>query len=287
MDDQRYSYYQPQQPLESASGTTSPNNSNSGPTAYILTIICVLALVGLCMVSTRCVNKAIDRFLPQIIDETMERLENRFSSPESFERYITDTDDIDADNFEDYFERVFGETYEDYFDRNDSDTSADSYEFDSRDVLGLDLAIYDWDIDGMVSANAYAGADAAVKDYVRDFVLADRETTEDLIREFRRAGRDGEDFHEHLEEARGIAQTLIDDIRGIDIPDTDDGTEELLNEAIVHANARWNAIVELIETLRDNDTVKDQDLEILDDTVYYETRNAAQALEDALAASRN
>ena len=291
MDEQYYSYYQPQQPTESASGTTSPDNSNSGPFAYVLTIVCMLALVSVCISSTQCASKAITNVLPQVINETMERLENELYEPENIERYINDTDDIDADNFDDYFEQIFGEPYEEYFDVDhdgrDTDGIENGYEFDSRDVLGLDLAIYDWDIDGMVSANAYAGADADVRGFVRDLVLDDREATEDLIREFRRASRDGEDFNAHLEEALKIAADVRDGFSATELPETNAEAEELLNEAVEHANARWDAIDELIVTLMENETVTDQDLEILDDTIYYETRNAAQALEGALAASKN
>ena len=296
MDNQTYTYYQPQQPIESASGTTSPDNSKSGPVAYIVTIVCVVVLIAICAGTAQCVNKTINAVLPRVLEETMDRVEIELSDPETIERIIDD-EGLDADNFDDYFEQIFGEPYEDYFnidldgrdsgDGWDPSDDGDGYEFDSRDVLGLDLAIYDWNIDDMVSANAYAGADADVRDFVRDLVLADREATEDLIREFRRAGREGEDFNAHLEEALKIASDTRSDLSAMELPDTNEETEELLNEAVEHAKARWAAIGELIETLFGNDTVSDQDLEALDDTIYYETRNAAQALEDALAASRD
>lgn len=303
MDDQTYSYYyQPKQPVESASGTTSPDNAKSGPTAYIVAAICILVLIGASMLTTRCVSKAINSVLPDVIDGTLNRIENEVLDPDVIEditnRFNYETD-IEGDSFEDYFERVFGEPYDDYFDnvfenngerdkdRTDTDTETDSYEFDPHDVLGLDLAIYEWTIDGMVSANAYAGADGEVRDFVRDLVLADREANEGLIRMLRTATRDSENFEGRLDEAGGICQDMLLTLTDFDIPETDADTEGYLEEAIERTNARWNAILDLLSLVRDHSTVSDQDLEAIDDTIYYETRNAAQALENALSASKN
>ena len=291
MDEQSYTYYQTyQQPAESASGTTSSENK-SGPFAYIITIVCVLALIGISTACTRCTSGVMSKVIDKLVYEGWDNYEYFVDNPEDFERIIND-DGFDADTFDEYFEQIFGDTYDDYFNipkGNDNvfENQGDTYEFNSRDVIGLDIAIYEYTIDSMVSASVYAGSDADVKDFVRDFVLRDRNAADDLVHEFRAAGRSGEDFTEHLENAREIAVSTLDELASSELPNTNDETQLALGEAIEHATGRWSAIVEFIDLLMDNETVSDQELESVDDTIYYETRNAAQAFEDALAASKN
>ena len=278
-----------QQPIESASGTTSPDNGNSGPFAYIVTLVCVVILIILSMAAGGCVRNSVT-FAMDIAKESIEdgivEIETNF--PDSDEI----TEEVFGDDFEDYFMRIFGEEPNDYNgrrEREDSNPDDLGATFSPIEVLGLDLSIYDNDVNDLVSASAYAGTDAEVKEFVRDLVLADRDANEELIRELRGAARNEDEFAERLEEAIEHAYDFRDSLDDYDsqIPSPNDETEALLEDAMGHLKERWYRIIDFISVL-ENDAELDIDtLEELDAAVFDETEDAAQAFEDALAASKN
>ena len=294
MDEQIYeqAYNQAQQqPIESASGTTSPNNANSGPFAYIVTIVCVVLLILLSAVAAGCarntVRLALDAAKDSLEDGIIEIETDADELPEEIFG-----EDFDGDSFEDYFERVFGESPDSFYGRprtdgRDSDTPGATYT--PIEVLGLDLSIYDNDVNDLVSASAYAGTDAEVKEFVRELVLADRDANDELIRELRAAARNEDEFAERLEGTVGFAYDFIDslDDYGSEVPSPNDETENLLNDAMEHLENRWYRIIDFMSVLENGDELDIDTLEELDAAVYDETKDAAKSFEDALAASTN
>lgn len=295
MDEQSYgqaydqAYNQPQQqPIESASGTTSPENGSSGPFAYILAAVCVVIVIMLSVAVSGCFGNIFSAAI-DYADITFERNENRTMTEEELERYFDDN--FDGDSFEDYFNEIFGDTYGDIYgnpfgnrtrDRKTEDTP-DSYA--PLDVLGLSLSLYGDTVNDLVSANAYAGADSKVKDAVRELVLADRDATEETIHQLRAAGRDGEDFDARLEAAQGVAGDMLEWLDSYELPEANEEAQGFMEEGLERLNARWHAIGELLGMLEGDDEIDSQDLLDADTAIHNETIEAAEAFEGALVAS--
>ena len=289
MDDYRNGYGQTQPSvMESASGTTSSTNSQSGPAAYIVTLVCVILMFALCFAVTSCAKDAF-AFAINVAEEGFSGMGERYYYPEDFENIDVPyfDEDFNGDSFEDYFNQIFGDTYGTVDNRNrrnrDSDTN--NVEYTPLELLYLNLSIYDDTIDEYVSANAYAGTDANVKDFVRELVLTDREATEDIIRQFRAAARDEEDFDAHIKEAREIAVAAYNEMASMDMPECSTETQEYLEEASNSVHQRWTAVFDLLDMLEGDKSVSYDDISKLDEIMYDETVNAASALEDALKAS--
>ena len=298
---QQYDPAPQQQPIESASGTTSPDNGNSGPFAYIVTAICVVLLMLLSGAATGCVRDTISLALG-LADSASGNVQINVTIPEE-EVTIDDIDfdDVYGNTFEDYFYEVFGVPYPDTDsrdrsdrdrtrDRSDRDTEADTDADDQTtypplEVLSLSLSIYDDTVNDLVSANAYAGSDADVREFTRTLVIADRDATKELISELRAAGRDGEDYDAAIKAAKAIASDMLDTLDSAEAPDTDETTGAYLDEGLERVEARWEAIDSLLDLLETGDDVLFQDLVDVDNAVYQNTIEAADALEAALAAS--
>ena len=289
MDDYMNGYDQTQPSvMESASGTTSPANSQSGPGAYIVTLICIILMFGLCVAVTSCAKEAFS-FAINAADRGFSDLGERY--------YHTDDDedvdvplfdeDFNGDSFEDYFNEIFGDTYGTIENRNrrDRDSDTQNVDYTPLELLHLDLSIYGGTVDEYVSANAYAGADADVKDFVRELVLTDREATDSIILQFRAAARDEESFNEHIEEAREIAVDAYNATSSQEIPTCSAEVQEYLEEAQTCVGLRWTAVFDLLDMLEGGKSVSYKDISKLDETMYDATVNAAEALEDALKAS--
>ena len=282
MDEQANIFEQQQpQPIESASGTTSPDNSNSGYFAYIVTAICVVLIIFLSAAATGCIKNAASLAVG-LTNFSTDNVDVKVVTPEG-ER---DLDDFDGDSFEDYFYEVFGVPYSDPSsrDRSDRDSNSDKT-YTPLEVLSLNLCIYGDTVNDLVSANAYAGSDADVRDFVRSLIIADRDSTSELIYELRAAGRDEEDFDASIENACAIAEDVLDALDAVETPDADETTQAYLDEAIDDLKGRWEGIDYLMEALKVDGELSYDDLVKIDDAIYDSTVEAADALEAALHAS--
>lgn len=283
-----YSTQPQQQPIESASGTTSPENGSSGPFAYILTAVCLVAVIMLSVAISGCIGDIFSMAI-DYADITFDRVENQTMTEEELERYFDDN--FDGDSFEDYFNEIFGDTYGDIYgnpfgNRTRNRKTEDTPEsYAPLDVLGLGLSLYGDTVNDLVSANAYAGADSKVKEAVRELLLSDRDATEQIIHELRAAGRDGEDFDERLGKAQDIASYMQEQLDAYELPKADDEAEGFMDSALEHLKARWTAIGELLDMLANEEEIDSQDLLDADTAIYNETIEAAEAFEGALVAS--
>lgn len=250
-----------EKPCQTASATTSSDNANSGPAAYVITAVAlglVLALsvsVGSCATSTA-------EFIAQNYagDGALEGL-----------------DDLLGD--------VLGE--EDG-EAAPEDDGRQQISITQDEAFDLPLSLYDSTIDAELSAGSYAGAPASLVTMVRDFVKRDKDAATQVASQINAAARDSSAAPVALEQALSLAERAQDDLDAVDIDSVSTSQEVAgaLEAAKESAQARWQAIAQEIELLKD-DSIDLAKLSDVDKEILTNTTDAADCLTQALEAARN
>lgn len=268
--------------VETASGTTSADNSQSGITAYVIAGVTVvlLALFGTGLSS--CVSLASDLAMEE------------YNSGSGYSEDVYGDEDFD---YEDWYNQYMEEDLDtdDWLERWDSgdydDGSTDvPSSLSVEDALDLDLGMYSLTIDSMLPAMSYANASSEVREYVRSVVLADRNGSSDLHDVLRAAAWGESDVSEALDEAIGLAADKADELRELSLPELEgDGAKEVsrqLEQGRTAAIDRWDAISTELSLLSSSiGEVDTDDLMDADDEVNDAAEDAATAFSEALSAS--
>lgn len=268
--------------VETASGTTSADNSQSGITAYVIAGVTVvlLALFGTGLSS--CVSLASDLAMEE------------YNSGSGYSEDVYGDEDFD---YEDWYNQYMEEDLDtdDWLERWDSgdydDSSTDvPSSLSVEDALDLDLGMYSLTIDSMLPAMSYANASSEVREYVRSVVLADRNGSSDLHDVLRAAAWGESDVSEALDEAIGLAADKADELRELSLPELEgDGAKEVsrqLEQGRTAAIDRWDAISTELSLLSSSiGEVDTDDLMDADDEVNDAAEDAATAFSEALSAS--
>ena len=265
-------------PIESASATTSQDNSTTSPVPYIIAAVIVL------FVST--ISVGCTALFRDVLDDTLDEYASQMPIISD-----TGTDDIDV---------LLDELLQDYPDLPSIDND---YDFDFTpdqnadivpetvsvaDALALNLAPYSTLIDDEVSASSYSGARQEVVDYVRSVVRADKTATGELVRMLRAASRDEATLEAKLAEAIGYARSVPEQEAFAAVPELGEGVSEdimlALGEGRSFAVDRWGAIADELEAIAAGDADIDR-LQQIDDIIWDSTEDAGDEFEKALATS--
>lgn len=251
----------PAQPvIESASGTTSPDNSGSGPAAYVIFAIGV-AVLGLVLSATLGFFSVV---VPYAISE------------------FGDVTSSDTSHTESYDKAPTTQNTEGLSEQNDSVSQT----LTAAAALNLNLAPYSSLIDDEVSAFDYSGADAGVTRCVRSVVKVDKDAATSVARDLNAAARDGSTMTERLDAALATCGQAISGLQSIEVPaSTNSSVSTHLEQGISGAEQRWQLIEAEISLLKTDDDISYDDLATTDAKVWDETEQAGSSLTEALTLS--
>ena len=262
--------------IETASGTTSPDNAKSGKGAYIIAAIAILA----CLALGSCVSGCMTIF-SKALDEVM-------------------TDDYDAhgiDPYEQYVEDFEDNDFFPFMDDSDEGSQDDggyssedvSGTVEVKQVVGGDLSAYSVTIDSLLFASDYANAESSVRTSVREIVLADRNASSELANMLHSAAWGDKDLSEALAQASELAAQTTETIRATSLPSVEGGNATEISRGLekgkTAAVERWKAISAELELLSQGDEVSYSDLAQADDAVAQAAEDAASEFSGALSNS--
>ena len=275
--------------IETASATTSPDNSNSGGTAYVfaavgLAVTCLIA-ISICSFCSLAAD---------ILSKQMGYSSSEYapSDPDGGIPFFDDDDPFRLDDTEVVEEPegtgIDGErTLEDY---RELGTGAETYPEDILSNLPY-MHISSSNIDNELPAHAYGNASSDVSDFARAIEKTDKEANDSLLSTLGRASRNKEGREDAIEEAAKTCEQALSDLDKLKIPKLE-GKDSVtitsqLKDAQAAAIARWRAISGEVGLMRGEDAVKLDDYYKYEDEVAAQTTKAAESLSSALKTSRN
>lgn len=248
--------------VETASATTDPDNANSGNFAYVLTVVVLVGLVMLCV--------ALSGTIGALAGRAIESSGQGGSGATGIEELLNPQG-----------EDGLGATGTDGQSGGQGGTSYGS-SLSLSDALDLNLSIYDLDVDGQVSATAYANVPADVRTYVRGLLSADSQAQEELGRQLNAAAR--------ADDPSGSMQAVVDAANAgkaaIEATDTPSfGSDELngeLSDARQAMLDRWDAVIAEVDVLNGGSDISYSKLNSADTDVQNKTQEASDDITEAL-----
>lgn len=260
--------------IETAAGTTSPDNAKSGKTAYVIAVVAVALLALLGSGISGCMSMALD-----IVEASGTAYEDGIDQYEEYlDEYIDNHQDLDGLGMPPY-DDPYGEEGGGW-DFGDDATV--------EDLLDSDLGLYQPTIDSLLSASSYANAQMDVSEYVRSLVLIDRDASSSLATGLRKAAWGDADTSKALAEAAQLADETIEQLRALEAPEAEGANASAIarNLEVGHSKAvdRWKAISDELKLLQASE-VDAQAIAEADGAVSDAAAEAASALADALSDS--
>ena len=254
--------------IETAAGTTSPENARSGNFAYIVALatIVVLGLMGAgvsgCMRLTTSLAQDFD------YGDTSNDLGDDYLDDDFFDQFDYQDDGTDAES-------------------DDDGLGLGSHSV--KDVLGGDLKLYSFTIDSCLPAMDYANAQQPVRDFVRGLVIADRDATSDIATQLRTAAWNDDDLSVAIQNAQTRAQQAVEDIRAMQLPavngDNASSVSHGLEVGKSDALKRWEAIQAELDLFAANETITSSEPRDIDNDLQDSTYDAAESFSSALSDS--
>lgn len=262
-----------QRTIETASGTTSPDNAKSGKGAYIIAGIAVLV----CLALGSCVSGCMNVF-SMALDEVM----SEEPDPFDIDPYEKDLEDYDLFPFT--FDDDEGSQGDGGYSSGDVGGTVEV-----KQVLGGDLSAYSVTIDSLLFASDYANAESSVRTSVREIVLADRNASSELANMLHSAAWGDKDLSEALAQASELAAQTTETIRATSLPTVEGGNAAEISRGLEKGKSaaveRWTAISAELELLSQGDEVSYSDLAQADDAVAQAAEDAASEFSGALGNS--
>lgn len=269
-------------PIETASATTSHDNSNSGPFAYVITAVVLVLSIIMSLAASGCISYAIATAA------------HEYSNGRPGTQ-LPDIDDFDnLEDLDELLERYYGDSNPTSSDRNTTTDhgsnagSSGSSTTSVGDALDFDLAAYGQSIDSMVSASSYAGTPAEVRDFVRDLVSKDRTFADAVCASLNSAALDEGARAGKISEAKDKCAEAAKALDGVSIPavagDDDGKVKDALGTAKSNAVRRWELMANEIELLQ-GESVNTKALWDVDGHVLQATEDAANNLTEAMSLS--
>ncbi|MBR3159071.1 MAG: hypothetical protein IKF14_08195 [Atopobiaceae bacterium] len=263
-------------PFETASATTDPDNSNSGPFAFIITGVCLAVLLGLGLLISSVASIALTAAASAMSD-----------APSSSTPLDDDFDFNDLDE-------LFNQYYQDDNNYGGSSTSTQngtSSMVTVDEALDFDLAPYGACIDDGVSASAYAGVPQEVRSFVRELVSADRTNTQKVVAALNEAALNDEARAAKVKEAIELSDAGVRAINDIALPSltNDEGgaVADALGSAKTKAAERWTQMGRELRLLDTTDKIETRKIWNYDEDVADATEEAADLIEDAMDKAAN
>ncbi len=247
----------PAQPvIQSASATTSPDNSNSGPMAYVVTAIVLAVLLLLAGSLGSCATSVLDA----VGDDYW-----------SGHGYTDAPGTSDPYGIEDRQNQ-----------RTDSGQTTEPETVSVTDALDLNLSVYEGPLSSYVSASDYAGTEQAVTDYVRSILSVDEQATTVVVQCLRAAARDEATRSHSIRAAIEAADAAQRDIAALEAPVATKGDTDLLATEMQAARDcaanRWAAISQELSLLDTTDELSYADLSDADAQARTASDDATTAI---------
>ena len=160
--------------IETASATTSHDNQNSGPFAYIITAIALAILLGIALASAGCVSF----IAATAVNESSHAANGGGTVYDPYSNM--DTNDMDWEQFLKEYEEEFGTGTGDSTIADPKDEDKKTGSASVGEVLDFSIAPYGSIIDDELSASAYAGVPAEVRTFARNVESTDKDYTTKL-----------------------------------------------------------------------------------------------------------
>ena len=266
-------------PFETASATTDPDNSNSGPFAYVITGVCIAVLLVFGICCSSCASIALSAAGSAASGAGQ-------GSPTSTP---LQNDEFDLDQFEQWLEQysdpnAYGTDYGS--NSGTGSTQNESGVVSVAEALDFDLAPYQSSLDAEVSASAYAGTPSEVRDYVRSLVNADKDYTQKVVNALNEAALKEDVRADKVKEAVALCTEASGALAKIKLPsvqnDTDGAVADALGTAKTKAQERWDQMGRELSLLDTQDQVQTRKLWNYDGDVRDATQEAGDLLEDAM-----
>ena len=271
--------------IETAAGTTDPENAKSGNKAYLVVAATLGALLLLGTGLSGCLNLAMDIVLSTAHEygETYDQpYYDQFTAPEG------EGDPLDFLN--DYINDQENTYYDNGQQRLDDTQSVMGGKVTAEDALGSELAMYSSTIDAALAQSSYANAQQSVRDFVRSLVIADRDASSELASSLHSAAWNGKDLTQAIDDAEKKADETIKSLQDAKLPEVAGGKAKEVTESLesgrTHAVERWEAIKSELETLKtseelDSSTVSDADKKVIE-AAQAAADDFADAMEDSI-----
>lgn len=266
-------------PFETASATTDPDNSNSGPFAYIITGVCIAGLLVFGICCSSCASVVLTAAGSGMSGAgqsgpTSTPLQDDGFNLEEFEQWLEQYSNPNA-NGTDY--------------GSNSDTSSTQNEsgvVSVAEALDFDLAPYQSSLDAEVSASSYAGTPSEVRDYVRSLVNTDKDYTQQVINALNEAALKEDVRADKVKAAVALCSEASAALGKVKLPsiqnDTDGAVSDALGTAKTKAQERWDQMERELSLLDTQDQVQTRKLWNYDGDVRDATQEAGDLLEDAM-----
>ena len=275
------------EPIETASGTTSDDNSNSGPFAYIITGVTLVVVLLLSLLATACMSFVISTGAASAGSGTGSGGTMTYPGPGTQPHGYDYYNDPDLDELlEQYLGPEYGGGNSGTHQNNGGHSETGTV--DIATALDFDLAPYSVTIDSELSASAYAGTNSEVRTFVRDLVTKDREYATRVSQALLDATSEDASRAEYLASAKATCTEARDTLGAMEVPagDQNDGTtKDALGTAKSEAVHRWELIEAEIDLITKSDKIDTKALWDADDKVVSSTESAADLLADAMSAS--
>lgn len=267
--------------IETASATTSPDNANSGPFAYILagvvSLVVIVASIAMGVGLSAAIAIAAHDASHQSINTTpYTNYDYDFNNIQNFDDFQ------DLDELFDYYNNMNGYNGSNGMGNSHQQTTGTA---DVADVLDFSLAPYGANIDDELSASAYAGAPNDLRDFVRSFVAIDDNYTEQVVELLNDAALNESARVDNIKGALTLCDDAAKAYNELQIPELSNSNEQVkaaLESAKSAAASRWEALHNEIALLDTSEQVDTSKLWELDDKVYDATTQAATSLAEAM-----
>lgn len=272
--------------IETASATTSPDNSNSGSFAYVLTAVTLGVVLVLSLIGAGCASVVLSSMAKE--ETSSSSNENGFSSPfDDWDDQYTD-DDFDINNMD------FNDLLNDYtngFPNSGNKDGGNSKTTTAGEALDFSLAPYGNVLDDEVSASSYAGAPAEVRDFVRNIVSVDKDYSNRLVTLLDAAALKEDERMAKIQEAVTLCGEAKNAVNGVEIPqvanDANGAVRDALGAAKSEAVRRWELMETEISMLNTTESIRTNRLWDADDDVLAATEGAGDMLEEAMGLASN
>lgn len=270
------------EPIETASGTTSDDNGNSGPFAYIVAGVALAVVLLLSLLATACMSFVISAGAGSAGTGGTVTYPGPGSQPYGYDYENLDMNEL----LEQYLGQEYGGGYTNTHQNNGGHSNTGTVDIPT--ALDFDLAPYSVTIDSELSASAYAGTNSTVRTFVRGIVTKDREYATRVSQALLDATSDDAARAEYLANAKATCAEAREALSAVEVPaiDQDDGTtKDALGTAKSEAVHRWELIEAEIDLIAKSDKVDTSALWDADDKIVSSTESAAELLADAMATS--
>ena len=286
MSDMGESQGRPKTPIiETAAGTTNPDNNKSGRKAYVIAAAAMAALLLIGSGVTGCLNLAMD-----VAVSAAHEYGGSSSQPYT-EQYPDQENYSDPwDMIDDYMDNRENTYYDNGQQRPDDMSSVMGGKVTAADALGSELAMYSSTIDAALAQSSYANAQQSVRDFVRALVIVDRDASSEIASSLHSAAWNDKDLTQAIDDAKKKAEETIASLQEAEMPKVTGSkakdVEASLESGRKHAIERWEAVVSELDLLStdeklESSTVSDADKKVIE-AAQQAADDFASAMEDSL-----